>query len=138
MSQQKYSDLDKYLIVYLATPIAKNTQHPEYGTLTPWAVFTNCYEAHLVARALWKKGYVVIAPSSNTMFMDGDDIIEGTYYYGDLAIVKRCDVVLMNAGWEESKGCNLERMFAIDNNIPVFYSIEDLDTWAIGHGYEIK
>lgn len=117
-------------VVYLATPISINPDCPEAGKLTPWAVFTNCIAAHLVARRLWKSGLVVISPASNTMFMDGADIESNTYYYGDLEIVKRCDAVFLNKGWEDSKGCNLERNFAIENNIPVFTDETELLRWA--------
>lgn len=44
-----------------------------------------------------------------------------------LDFVQVCDCVLRVPG--ESKGADGEVAYAITHNIPVFYSIEDLDSW---------
>ena len=44
----------------------------------------------------------------------------------DYDIISRCSGMLMMYGWENSKGAVLERQFAIDHGIPVFYSIQQI------------
>ena len=46
------------------------------------------------------------------------DIAGGT---GDLAILARCDVCIMMAGWENSEGARQERKFARAHGIEIIY-----------------
>jgi hypothetical protein len=51
------------------------------------------------------------------------------YYYWiriDLEWLQLCDCVLLCAGWEKSRGCNLEYTRALMLKKPVFYNIDDL------------
>lgn len=41
---------------------------------------------------------------------------------GDLQIISRVDAVVMLEGWQDSKGAVMERDYALDNNIPVYYA----------------
>ena len=40
-----------------------------------------------------------------------------------------CDVVLLLAGWESSKGTLIECDIAAEHNIPIFRSIRDIKKW---------
>ena len=35
--------------------------------------------------------------------------------------LKRCDELWLCKGWEESRGCNMEKAYAIEHNIPIHY-----------------
>ena len=86
--------------------------------------------ARTYACELWEEGYAVICPHLNTSHMERDckatyeDFIEG-----DFEMVRRVDAVFMLPEWEMSKGANLERRVALERNIPVFYTIKDINAW---------
>lgn len=49
-----------------------------------------------------------------------------TYYKHDLEWLKLCDCMLVLPGWEHSKGVNCEIAFAEQNNIPIYFSKEQI------------
>ena len=83
-----------------------------------------------VSAALLKKGYNVISPvvlghviaEQNNLMLDHDD-----WYDIDLAILRRCDMllVLTIAGWENSKGVQLEIEEAKKFGMPILYVYPD-------------
>lgn len=66
-----------------------------------------------------------ICPHTNTRFYQGAASDE-VWLDRDLEMVKRCDGVLVTPDWERSSGARSEVEFAKGNNIPVYYSIEEL------------
>lgn len=97
------------------------------------AIFENCMRARRIARELWLMGYAVICPQVNSLFMDGHDLGHDEFIAGDLAILERCDAVVLLPGWSESVGCREEKAHAHKHGIPVYYFEKDratLGTWA--------
>jgi hypothetical protein len=45
---------------------------------------------------------------------------------GDLAILKKCDVLLMTPDWKRSAGATEEREYARQQGMPVYYALQDL------------
>lgn len=80
-------------------------------------IIKNIIAARKIAKELWKMGYVVICPHSNSGLFSG--ISEEVFLDGDIAILKRCDLVVLVPGWESSSGTINEIEIAIGNNIPV-------------------
>ncbi len=80
----------------------------------PNGILANIVAARAVAIELWRMGYAVICPHTNTALMDGaaDDSV---WLAGDLEILKRCDLIVMVPGWEESKGAISEYKYAVEN-----------------------
>jgi hypothetical protein len=79
---------------------------------------------------VWEKGYGVITPHLNTQFFEKDCSCKyDDYMVADCEILARCDVVLMLSNWENSGGAKIERNYALLYNIPVVYSLEELETW---------
>jgi len=78
----------------------------------------NIAKARLVAQELWKAGFAVICPHSNSANFDGicDDEI---FLEGDKEILKRCDLMILLPNWEKSEGTKAEVLFACDNGIEV-------------------
>ena len=68
-----------------------------------WQVEQNVRRAEEVALALWRMGFAVICPHTNTRFFTGaaDDAV---WLRGDLEILKRCDVLVTVPRWESSDG----------------------------------
>ena len=54
----------------------------------------------------------------SSAYLDGDEYQRGLDVC--LELLKKCDILVICPGWENSKGCKQEVKLAIDNNIPVF------------------
>lgn len=105
-----------------------------YRAPTEWKLRKNIEKSADKAMDVWKlnrsgkKRVVPVAPCMNSAFFGGeipDSIILDVY----LAVLLRCDVMTVANGWENSKGTLAEIRFAEENNIPVLYSIRELDEW---------
>jgi len=83
-------------------------------------VWENICSARAAARGLWKKGYAVICPHTNNIFMEGDDLSHEDFMAGDLEIISRCDIIVMMPNWECSEGSCIERSRAIELGMPVY------------------
>lgn len=44
----------------------------------------------------------------------------------DMVLLKKCDAILMLDGWEESRGATREFGYASRNDLPIFYSINEI------------
>lgn len=85
-------------IAYIAGPYRSNTIN---------GISENIDAAKEVAKKYWLKGYMAFCPHTNSAFFDGlipcDVILEGC-----LDMLRRCDVVVMMRGWENSEGAKAE------------------------------
>ena len=110
-------------LVYLASP---------YRSKDEWGLHQNIHHAHKAARQIWQiSSLVCISPCSNTAFFGGDDIPDSVWLEGDIEILRRCDALFLNEGWENSSGCIDEKTFAEKIGLPVFTTLDDLQEWAI-------
>lgn len=110
-------------VVYLAGP---------YRASSIFGVALNIYRAWRVAKRLWRAGFVVICPHSNTAFM-GEELFSQincqVFLDGDLELVRRSDAVFALPGWRWSSGTCGEVKEARRHNKPVFYDIEEVIAW---------
>lgn len=98
------------IVVYVAGPYRAPTQK---------MVLQNIARARDVAAELWRMGFAVVCPHSNSALMDGvcpDDHFLNAY----LEILKRCDLVVTCPGWSLSRGALGEVELALKSGIPVF------------------
>ena len=80
-------------------------------------VWENINLARTHAHKLWQKGYAVICPHLNTMFMgDGK---EEKYLKGDLELLACCDYIYLLPNWKQSKGARNEVKFAKEHHIEI-------------------
>lgn len=96
-------------IAYVAGP---------YRAKTKLGIIKNIMAARKIAKELWKLGYSVICPHSNSGLFSG--IPEEIFLEGDIEILKKCDVVVLVPGWENSSGTMNEIQIAAANNIAIF------------------
>ena len=93
------------------------------GSSFKWA--ENCLNGLQASVRVMKAGYAVHCPLLQGLFMQNDfeydDIIRL-----DLAILERCDYLLLMDGWEESRGAREEKDVADDIGLPVFTSLDEL------------
>jgi len=95
---------------------------------TAWAIETNIRRAEEVGFAVSQLGAMPLIPHANTRWFHG----EGTEQFwldGTLELLRRCDAVMMVAGWEQSVGARGEKAEAERLGMPVFTKIEDLEWW---------
>lgn len=102
----------------------------KYTDDSTYAIRNNIRRAEEVNEWAWQNGYAAICPHTNTAFLDGLCNYE-VWANGDLAILERCDLVILVPGWEDSKGTREEIKFARMCNIPIYiwrYN-SDGDVW---------
>jgi len=102
-------------LIYIAGP---------YGAMTPAGIKKNVARARDMAAACRGQGWFFICPHLNTTgfekYTDEDWNTWEKWMEMDLAILERCDAVLLMPGWEKSDGARMERSHAIALGIPTF------------------
>ena len=102
--------MSRKIVVYISGKYTAKTQAEE---------LTNIKLAAEVAEKYWHKGYTVICPHTNTMFVKDVDY-EG-FMAGDIEILSRCDIIVMMKSWYESKGAIREYNYAVKHNIQIIF-----------------
>lgn len=103
-------------VVYIAGP---------FRGPNAWEVERNIRSAEALALEVWRAGYAVFCPHTNTRFFDKAAPDE-VFLEGDLEILRRCDAVLMTSDFDRSEGALGERDEACRRDIPVYYSLREL------------
>ena len=86
-------------------------------------VFENIIVARTAARRLWSKGWAVICPHTNSMFMDWDD--DGNIFIeGDLEFIRRVDAIYMLSNYKDSPGALKELELAESLGLEIIYEGE--------------
>lgn len=96
------------MIIYVAGPYRGNVE-------------ANIANARKVAIAVWEAGHVALCPHLNAAHFEKDCTLgDNVYLSGDLALLARCDALVLCPGWQESPGTKQELNFAKLNGIPIF------------------
>jgi hypothetical protein len=106
-------------VVYIAGP---------FRGANSWEMENNIRRAESLALEVWKLGAAAICPHANTRFFQGAAPDE-VWLDGDLAILRKCDAVLLTPDWQQSVGAISECCYAESRCIPVFSSLEKLQEW---------
>lgn len=118
-SADDMATLKETKVVYISSPFS--AEHD-------WEVRDNVEQAMRVAIRLMSMGYVPIYTHGN-YYLDKIAQCEGinfsyeTWIENCVELLSRCDAMLY-LGY--SRGCNAELDYAIRNNIPVYFSVNDL------------
>lgn len=94
----------------------------------------NIEAARSVAAALWERGFAAICPHMNTAHFDGlchDEV----WLAGGLAILKRCDIVVLTPRWATSHGTIAELREADRLRMPI-YEWPNMEHVMIGRPWE--
>ena len=94
-----------------------------YTAPTPEAVEANILKAAAVAAEVAALGYAVFCPHTNSYWVDGAKPGLSYEYWveADLAILAKCDLMVMVQGWEWSNGAGRENAAAELRNMAIYY-----------------
>lgn len=98
-----------------------------------WAIECNIRRAETLALEVWRLGAAAICPHTNTRFYQGA-APDAVWLDGDLAILAKCDAVLLTPDWQRSSGARAEVDFARARGIPVFETLDELRLWLHRRG----
>ena len=116
-------------VVYVAGPYMGETHDGK----SFFQIHTNIMVAREWAKKVFALGAFAFCPHLNCFHMELDtDFSADWWRKADLEILERCDAVLLIPGWENSRGSVMEKTFAQDNSIPVFYTENELREWLQG------
>jgi hypothetical protein len=93
-----------------------------------WEQAVNIQRAASVALEVWKLGAACICPHLNSAPFSGA-ASDAVWLDGCLAMIARCDAVMLTDDWASSSGAVAERDFALLHGIPVFHHLADLQAW---------
>lgn len=93
-----------------------------------WEIEENIRRAERLSLEVWKLGAAAICPHTNTRYFQGA-APDHVWLDGDLAIVAKCDAVMLTDNWLRSSGARAEVDYANARGIPVFLTLEDLAFW---------
>lgn len=114
-------------VIYVAGPFRSSSQHMP-GQQDSWGIQNNVMRAMALGLEVWRLGHAAVIPHANTMFFQNAAKDE-VWLDGDLAILAKCDAVLMTPDWERSTGARAEKQYADERGIPVLFSIDDLKAY---------
>jgi hypothetical protein len=105
------------------TPILVKTRRVLY-VAGPYRgdVQANIQAARYAAMELWRQGWAVVCPHANSGYMDVDGgIDDDTFLRGDLAILERCDEMVVLPGWQDSAGTKTEIAHAYKHGVRLWF-----------------
>ena len=110
----------KIPVVYVAGP---------YRAATRERIAENIAEARAVAVSTARLGWFPLCPHTNTAHFDDDLPGQDQFFLdGTLALMERCDAVVLVRGWRYSEGTLGEVHRARELGMPIFACLEDLPT----------
>lgn len=113
------TDVSKIPVIYIAGP---------YRAANSWEIEQNVRRAEALALEVWRLKCAAMCPHANTRFFQGAAPDE-VWLLGDLAMLAKCDAMLVVPNWEKSSGTRAEIQFAQSKGIPVLYTRHQLILW---------
>jgi hypothetical protein len=89
----------------------------------------NIDRAAAVGLEVAKLGAAPLIPHTNTGAWFIGTITHEFWYEATLALLRRCDAMILVPGWQGSKGTQAEIDEALARKMPIFDRVEQLATW---------
>ena len=106
-------------VVYIAGP---------YRAKDAWQREQNIRRAEEAAFLVAEAGMVPLCPHTMTRYFDGT-ITDDYWLAATMALLERCDAVLLLPGWEQSVGSRAEVRRARESRIALFLALDELKAW---------
>jgi hypothetical protein len=88
----------------------------------------NVRRAEDLSWEVWALGAAAICPHTMTRFWQ-DSLPDDVWLVGDLAILAKCDGLIVTEDWMHSVGARAEVRYAEEHGLPAFLTLEDLAFW---------
>lgn len=95
---------------------------------TAWDVEQNIRRAEAVGMDVARLGAAPLIPHANTRFFHGT-LTDDFWLAATMAMLERCDAVMLVSGWETSAGTRAEVARARERGIQVFEYMSELSYW---------
>lgn len=95
---------------------------------TAWEIEQNIRRAETVGMEVAKLGAAPLIPHANTRFFHGT-LTDEFWLDATMAMLGRCDAVILVPQWKESSGARAEVEEAKRRHLPVFEHIDHLAAW---------
>lgn len=95
---------------------------------TAWDIEQNIRRAELVGMEVARLGAAPLIPHANTRFFHGT-LTDEFWLAATMAMLDRCDAVMLAPEWQDSKGTLAEVERAKQRGLPVFEGLYDLKLW---------
>jgi len=99
-----------------------------FRSTSAWGIECNIREAEKMALCVWEMGAAALCPHTNTRFFQGA-LPDEIWLLGDLALLSKCDAVLLLPAWHGSEGARAEKEYAERMGIPIFKELHLLKDW---------
>lgn len=101
------------------------------GPITAQAIGARTVEQNVEAglEVYWtclRQGIPAFCPHAAALHASSFSVLYEDWLAYDFEVINRCSHVLLMAGWEQSKGCRLEKVYAERIGKPIIYSLEEL------------
>lgn len=106
-------------VVYVAGP---------FTGATAWDIERNVRAAEVAGLDVARLGAMPLIPHANTRFFHGQ-LTAAFWYEGTLALLERCDAMLVLPGWKRSSGTLEEMRLCETHGIPYFHTLVNLGVW---------
>lgn len=93
-----------------------------------WRLEHNIRVAENAAAYIHIYGHAAVCVHTMNRFFQGLCSDEH-FLEADKLILSKCDAAVVVGEWHHSEGCKGEIEFCIENDIPLFYGLKELDEW---------
>ncbi len=101
--------------------------------MTREGVDANIARAEDIGIKVAELGAMPVIPHANTSRPDFEHVQPYPFWIaGTLALLRRCDAMILTAYWEKSFGARGEKAEAELLGIPVFFTVDALRAWLAG------
>ena len=115
--------MTRSLVIYIAGPYTAPTQE---------GIDANVALARESGQNVMRLGHVPLCPHTMAHNWDHDTGLTYEHFIrSDLVLLCRCDAILMVGDWRSSKGAIGELQFAQENDLTVYFDIDDIP--AVNH-----
>lgn len=112
-------------LIYTAGPFRSRSTPYNY-----WEQVQFIRASEEVSLAIWTAGGVAVSPHLLTANFQGA-LPDQVWLEGDLALLARCDGVLMLPGWQDSSGACAEYEFARKREMSIWVDLPELTCWLM-------
>jgi len=108
-------------IVYVAGPMSADTE---------WLIELNVRAAEAMGFDIASAGAFPLIPHTNARWLHSE-FSQEFMVEGSLALLTKCDAMIVCRGWESSRGTKAEMQMCEEQGIPYFLSLTDLEDWLV-------